>query len=195
MIGKIKGKLLEIEGNKGLIETASGLSYEVFLIPSIIKNSLINKNIEVYTQFIVREDSQTLYGFANKTESDLFKLLLSISGIGPKVAFGVISFSNAEDLLTAVKINDLEHFTRVPGLGRKTALKIIIELSSKFESEFSMAKIYLSEDDKLVVDALVSLGFKSNDAKKILSEIPKDLSVEERIKKGLQFGTSKKKKV
>ncbi len=195
MIGKIKGKLIDIEGNKGLIETASGLSYEVSLVPSIIKNNILGKNIEVFTQFIVREDSQTLYGFVDKSEINIFKMLLSISGIGPKVAFGVISFSNPDDLMAAVKNNDIDFFTRVPGLGRKTALKIVLELSGKLESGFSLSKVYFSEEDKLVLDAMVSLGFKTEEARKIMSNIPKNLSVEEKIKKGLQLGTTKKKKV
>jgi len=195
MIGKIKGKLIDIEGNKGLIETASGLSYEVSLVPSIIKNNILGKSIEIFTQFIVREDSQTLYGFVDKSEINIFKMLLSISGIGPKVAFGVISFSNPDDLIAAVKNNDIDFFTRVPGLGRKTALKIVLELSSKLESGFSLSKVYFSEEDKLVLDAMVSLGFKTEEARKIMSNIPKNLTVEEKIKKGLQLGTTKKKKV
>ena len=195
MIAKIKGKLIDIEGNKGLIETPSGLSYEVFLVPSIIKNNILGKSIEIFTQFIVREDSQTLYGFVDKAEINIFKMLLSISGIGPKVAFGVISFSNPEDLLSAVKNNDVDFFTRVPGLGKKTALKIVVELSGKLETGFSIAKVYMSEEDKLVLDALVSLGFKTEEAKKIMTNIPKNISVEEKIKKALQFGTTKKKKV
>jgi len=195
MIAKIKGKLIDIEGNKGFIETASGLTYEVFLVPSIIKNNIIGKNVEVFTQLIVREDSQTLYGFVDKSEINIYKMLLSISGIGPKVAFSVISFSNPESLLTAVKNNDVDFFTRVPGLGKKTALKIVIELSGKLESGFSIEKIYMSEDDKLVLDALVSLGFKADEARKIMTNIPKNIPVEEKIKKGLQLGTTKKKKV
>lgn len=195
MIAKIKGTLIDIEGNKGLIETASGLSYEVSLVPSIIKNNILGKSIEIFTQFIVREDSQTLYGFVDKSEINIFKMLLSISGIGPKVAFGVISFSNPDDLIAAVKNNDIDFFTRVPGLGRKTALKIVLELSSKLESGFSLSKVYFSEEDKLVLDAMVSLGFKTEEARKIMSNIPKNLTVEEKIKKGLQLGTTKKKKV
>ena len=195
MIAKIKGKLIDIEGNKGFIETASGLTYEVFLVPSIIKNNIIGKNVEVFTQLIVREDSQTLYGFVDKSEINIYKMLLSISGIGPKVAFSVISFSNPESLLTAVKNNDVDFFTRVPGLGKKTALKIVIELSGKLESGFSIEKIYMSEDDKLVLDALVSLGFKADEARKIMTNIPKNIPVEEKIKKRLQLGTTKKKKV
>ena len=195
MIAKIKGKLIDIEGNKGFIETASGLTYEVFLVPSIIKNNIIGKNVEVFTQLIVREDSQTLYGFVDKSEINIYKMLLSISGIGPKVAFSVISFSNPESLLTAVKNNDVDFFTRVPGLGKKTALKIVIELSGKLESGFSIEKIYMSEDDKLVLDALVSLGFKADEARKIMTNIPKNIPVEEKIKKGLELGKTKKKKV
>lgn len=195
MIAKIKGKLIDIEGNKGFIETASGLTYEVFLVPSIIKDNIIGKTIEVFTQLIVREDSQTLYGFVNKSEINIYKMLISISGIGPKVAFSVISFSSPESLLTAVKNNDVDFFTRIPGLGKKTALKIVIELSGKLESGFSIEKIYMSEDDKLVLDALVSLGFKTEEARKIMTNIPKNIPVEEKIKKGLQLGTTKKKKV
>ena len=195
MIAKIKGKLIDIEGNKGFIETASGLTYEVFLVPSIIKDNIIGKTIEVFTQLIVREDSQTLYGFVDKSEINIYKMLISISGIGPKVAFSVISFSSPESLLTAVKNNDVDFFTRIPGLGKKTALKIVIELSGKLESGFSIEKIYMSEDDKLVLDALVSLGFKTEEARKIMVNIPKNIPVEEKIKKGLQLGTTKKKKV
>ena len=195
MIAKIKGKLIDIEGNKGFIETASGLTYEVFLVPSIIKDNIIGKTIEVFTQLIVREDSQTLYGFVDKSEINIYKMLISISGIGPKVAFSVISFSSPESLLTAVKNNDVDFFTRIPGLGKKTALKIVIELSGKLESGFSIEKIYMSEDDKLVLDALVSLGFKTEEARKIMTNIPKNIPVEEKIKKGLQLGTTKKKKV
>ena len=195
MIAKIKGKLIDIEGNKGFIETASGLTYEVFLVPSIIKDNIIGKSIEIFTQLIVREDSQTLYGFVDKSEINIYKMLISISGIGPKVAFSVISFSSPESLLTAVKNNDVDFFTRIPGLGKKTALKIVIELSGKLESGFSIEKIYMSEDDKLVLDALVSLGFKTEEARKIMTNIPKNIPVEEKIKKGLQLGTTKKKKV
>ena len=195
MIAKIKGKLIDIEGNKGFIETASGLTYEVFLVPSIIKDNIIGKTIEVFTQLIVREDSQTLYGFVDKSEINIYKMFISISGIGPKVAFSVISFSSPESLLTAVKNNDVDFFTRIPGLGKKTALKIVIELSGKLESGFSIEKIYMSEDDKLVLDALVSLGFKADEARKIMTNIPKNIPVEEKIKKGLQLGTTKKKKV
>ena len=187
MIGKIKGKLVEIDGNIGLIETASGLSYNVFLPPTIIANYQSPMMIDLYTYLQVREDALVLFGFESKATYKLFLQLISVSGVGPKTAFGVISFTNPERLTKAVKENDIDYFIKVPGLGKKTAMKIILELSQKMKENFSLEKMYLSEEDKMVVDALVSLGFKAHQVKKILPKIPKNLSVEERIKKGLQM--------
>ena len=93
-----------------------------------------------------------------------------------------------DELIKAVKENESGYFTRVPGLGKKTAMKIILELSQRLQSEFKLEKMYLSDDDKTVVDALVSLGFKSNEARNILSKLPKNLSLEEKIKAGLKLG-------
>jgi len=187
MIGKIKGKLIEIDGNIGLIETTSGLSYNVFLPPHLVSTLKLPISIDLYTYLQVRDDALVLFGFETKKEYKLFLQLLTVSGVGPKTAYNVSSFTKSEELITAIKENNIDYFTKVPGLGKKTAMKIILELSQKMKEEFSMEKMYLSEDDKVVVDALVSLGFKSQDAKKVLSKIPKNISVEERIKKGLQM--------
>ena len=89
--------------------------------------------------------------------------------------------------------NSVEYFSKVPGLGKKTAMKIILELSQKFKQEFQLEKMFLSEDDKTVVDVLVSLGYKSKEAKQVLSKIPKNLSVEEKIKEGLRYASSPSK--
>ena len=186
MIGKIKGKLAEIEGNLGLIETSGGVFYQVYLTPSVITLQKDKSEIDVYTYLQVREDALVLFGFRSKQEYDFFKLLLAVPGVGPKTAFSVVSFSKIDEMTAAIKENNSDYFTKIPGLGRKTALKIILELSQKLESEFKLEKMYLSEDDKTVIDALVSLGFKSNEAKKILSNLPKDLSLEEKIKAGLR---------
>ncbi len=189
MIGKIKGKLVELDGTIGLIETVCGVSYEVNLTPALISTYQLGKAIEVYTYLQVREDAQVLFGFKTRKEQNLFKLLISVSGVGPKIAFTVISFSKEDELFTAIKANDINYFAKIPGLGKKTAMKIILELSQKLKSEFQMGKMYLSEDDKIVIDALVSLGFKSADAKNILIKLPKNLSVEERIRQALRKTT------
>ncbi len=192
MIGKIKGKLSELDGNVGLIETAGGVSYEVNLTPTLISSHELNKSLELYTYFQVRDDAQVLFGFKTKEELSLFKMLISVSGVGPKISFTVISFSKEGELVKAIKMNDVNFFSKIPGLGKKTAMKIILELSQKLYSEFKMEKMYLTEEDKTVVDALVSLGFKSQEAKKILTKLPKDISIEEKIRQGLRLASNSK---
>ncbi|PIP15099.1 Holliday junction branch migration protein RuvA [Candidatus Roizmanbacteria bacterium CG22_combo_CG10-13_8_21_14_all_35_9] len=195
MIGKLKGKLSETSGNVGLIETSGGVFYEVFLTPSLLStfhlpplSSTIHylPSIEVYTYLQVRDDALVLFGFQTKRELDFFKLLLTVPGVGPKTAFSVISFLPLDLLVSSVQANDVDSFTRIPGLGRKTAMKIILELSTKLKSEFDMTKMVLSEEDKTVIDALVSLGYKSFEAKKLLSKLPKNLNIEEKIKEALK---------
>lgn len=195
MIGKIKGKLTELDGNTGLIETSSGLSYEVFLTANALSKNKINSVLEIYTYLQIREDAHVLFGFETKNEHKLFKMLLSVPGVGPRTAFSVVSFSKEEELLLAVRENDISYFERVPGLGKKTAMKILLELSHKLNSEFELKKMYLSEKDKTVIDALVSLGFKTQEARKIFSKIPANLTLEEKIRAGLRLITPDKKKV
>jgi holliday junction DNA helicase RuvA len=193
MIGKIKGTLTELEGNMGLIETTCGISYQVYLTTEVLASCLYPCPIEVYTYFQVREDAHVLFGFKSKNEYNLFSELLSVSGVGPKTAFGIVSFSKSDELINAIKTNDVNYLTRTPGLGKKTAMKIILELSQKLKSEFKMDEMYMSEDDKVVIDALVSLGFKTAEAKQIFTKLPKELSIEEKIKAGLKLGTKGKK--
>lgn len=195
MIGRVKGKLIELDGNVGLIETSSGLSYEVFLTASALSKNKLNSPLQLYTFLQIRDDAHVLFGFETKGEQNLFKLLTGVSGVGPKTAFGIVSFSKEEELLTAVRENNVSYFERVPGLGKKTAMKIVLELSQKLDSEFEMKKMYLSEDDKMVVDALVSLGIKTQEAKKIFQKLPAKLSIEEKIREGLRLIAPDKKKV
>ncbi len=189
MIGKIKGILTEIEGNVGLIEITSGISYEVYLTPQLLTSAGLPQPIEIYTYHHIREDTQILFGFKEKKEYHIFKLLLSVSGVGPKTAYTVISYSNVENLIKAATTNDLEHFAQIPGLGKKTAMKLLLELSQKLNAEFKLEKMFLSDEDKTVVDALISLGFKNADAKKLLSQLPKDLPLEEKIKESIRLAS------
>jgi holliday junction DNA helicase RuvA len=190
MIGKLKGRLVEVDKNIGLIETSGGVFYQVFLPPSLIHRSL-NKSelIELYTYLQVRDDAMVLFGFETKQQHDFFKLLLTVSGVGPKTAFSVISFVKLDQLVQFVSSNDVDAFTQVPGLGRKTAMKIILELSSKLKTDFDMKNMVMSDDDQTVVSALISLGYKSFDAKKIVIKLPKNLTVEEKIKKALSISS------
>ena len=188
MIGKLKGKLVEVEKNIGLIETSGGVFYRVFLTPALIGNwKLKIENLEVYTYLQVRDDALVLFGFETKKEYDFFVLLLTVSGVGPKTAFNVISFTKIEEVIQAVKNNDLHYFTKVSGLGKKTAMKIILELSQKLKEEFKFEKMYLTGDDQTVVDALTSLGFSVGDVKNIFQKLDSKLSVEDKVKEGLKL--------
>jgi len=187
MIAKIKGKLMEVNGNLGLVETASGLTYEVHLTPTIISQNKLEENINIYTYLQVREDEWRLYGFQTPEELKLFKLLLTVSGVGPKTAFTVICFTNIEEIGEAIKNNDLSLLQKIPGLGKKTALKIIVEIAEKLKKEVELDKLFVTEEDKNALDALVALGYKTGEAHELLSKIPKDLSLEEKIKQALKY--------
>jgi Holliday junction DNA helicase RuvA len=186
MIGKLKGKLVEIDGNVGLIETSGGVFYQAYLPPKLLTTTYPLQPIELYTYLQVRDDALVLFGFETKRQHDFFLLLLTVSGVGPKTAFNVISTLKTEDIVRAVTTNDVDSL-KVPGLGKKTAMKIILELSSKLKSDFDMSKMVLTDDDQTVISALVSLGFKSLDARKIVSKLPKNLTVEEKIKEALKM--------
>ncbi|OGK22107.1 Holliday junction DNA helicase RuvA [Candidatus Roizmanbacteria bacterium RIFCSPHIGHO2_01_FULL_39_8] len=190
MIGKLKGTIVEVEGNIALLETNSGVFYELFLTPTLLGVKKIPYDIELYTYLQVRDDALVLFGFQTKKEYSFFKMLLSVPGVGPKTAYSVISYSKIDDMIKSIKENNSDYFTRIPGLGKKTAMKIILELSQKLESEFKLEKMFMSDEDKTIIDALVSLGFKSIEAKKIVRDVPKDLSLEERIKEAIRSATN-----
>ncbi len=187
MIGRIRGTVSEIDGTIGLIETASGVYYQVFLTTNLISKHTISTPIDVYTYLQVREDAHVLFGFETKQEHKLFLLLLSVPGIGPKSAFTVISNTKNEELIAAVKKNDVQFFTNIKGLGKKSALKIILELSQKFKTEFTFQDEEVSEDDKTVMEALTSLGFGNKEIRKTISALPKDMRIEDKITKAIQI--------
>lgn len=187
MIAKLKGILREVNHNSGIIETPGGISYHVYLPSFLVSAIEPPASIEVYTYLQVREDTLILFGFPTKKHLDLFKMLLSVPDVGPKTAFSIISFSQINQLINAIKENNTYFFTQIPGLGKKTGMKIILELAPKLKSEFELEKMYFSEEDKTVIEALVSLGVKTNQAKKALSQLPKNLSLEEKVKKALKM--------
>ncbi len=187
MIGKIKGLISEIDGNIALIETASGVYYYVYFTNTLLSECFPGSPVELYTYHHVREDVQLLFGFQNKQEYKLFLLLINVSGVGPKSAYTIISNSKVDEIVQAVKTNDAKYFTRIPGLGKKTALKIMLELSQKFKSEFVLESSYVSKEEQTVVDALTSLGFGTSEAKEILPKLNGDFSVEEKIKEAIRI--------
>lgn len=185
MIGKIKGILTEIDGKEGLVETASGLSYRVILTPQILSINLPS-HVDIYTHLQIREDAQVLYGFDSHDQFRMFQKLLSVDGVGPKTAHGVIAHLPVEDIINAVQTKDISIFTAVPGLGKKTAQKIILEFAGKLKTEFDVSSIIDTPIDNEAVEALVALGYRVSDAREMLKSIDMALPIEQKIRLALR---------
>lgn len=185
MIGKIKGTLIEVEGNEGIIMTTSGVGYRVFLTSALLA-TLPPSEVEIYTYQQIREDAHILYGFETKQQYQFYTLLLTVDGVGPKTAFTVISQLSPTQIFEAVRANDVNSLTKVSGLGKKTATKIILELSTKFKTGFDLEKVKQVEVDEEAVLALQALGYTKADSKKLLEKIDESLPLQEKIKTALR---------
>lgn len=185
MIGKIKGTLIEIDLHEGIIMTASGIGYRIYLTPKLLTLPLPSP-LEIYTYHQIREDAQVLYGFESSQEYQFFTLLLTVDGVGPKTAFTVISQLTPSEVFEAVRTNDVTALTKVSGLGKKTAQKIILELSNKFKTGFDLEKVKEVQVDEEAVLALSALGYSKADAKKMLEKVDSSLPLTEKVTKALK---------
>ena len=196
IISYISGLLEHIENNIISIDV-NGVGYEI-IVPKTVLEELphIGEQIKIHTYMHIREDEHTLYGFAHLNEKKMFKLLLSVSGIGPKVALTILSTLSSEQFASAVIKSDLFLLTNIPGIGRKSAERIVIELKDKL-FEFSKEKpsdtTFISVDEKIqkeAIGALTSLGYNSREASKAFQQIAKDIepnsSIEDIIKLALK---------
>lgn len=188
MIGKINGKLIYIENNEGIIDTKSGLSYRVYIPKSLYDK--LNSEVEIITYLVVREDSLTLYGFNTFEEHSIFSSLLSVDGVGPKVAYSIIQNTQINEIKNAILYSDSIFFQKIPGIGKKTSQKIVLELSGRLDITSMQNKKY-SDEDKLVIDALVSLGFIKKDIEVIYDKLSEYKTVEDKIKNAIKILTKK----
>ena len=174
MIGFIEGKI-EYYTDKYVLVDVNGVGYKIYISVNIFKKlPKIGEKIKLYTHLHVREDIMDLYGFLDRKELEFFELLISISGIGPKGALGVLSVAPIKSLKRAIASGETEILTKVSGIGKKIAGKIILELRGKIEdiSEEDGKKV---GSDSEALDALVSLGYKLNEAREALKKIPEDI--------------------
>ena len=167
------------------LPTAQQACWRVSLLNALAKALAKGTNALVSVYLAVREDAMDLYGFANEEEKRLFKQLISVSGIGPKSAMHLLSLGEAKDLSAAITRGDLTHLTKVSGIGRKTAERIIVELKNK------MVNLDLSgggESGKIgeVIEGLISLGYNSADAREAVKDISTDLPAEQIIREALK---------
>ena len=190
MIAKITGTLSEFDEKIAVIDTSSGVSYELFITPAALTQKQLGDTLTVYTHLQVRDDAHVLFGFVSNEEKRFFHLLLSVPGVGPKTAFTITSHISFEQAVEAVKTNTVKLFSEIPGVGKKTAMKIVLELSVKFKTEFKFEQ-QLSPEDKTVIDALVELGYKKSEAQQLFEKLPKELSIEKKIQEALRMSVQK----
>ena len=171
-----------------VIVTVAGVGIEVIAPFSTIER-LHTDRVFLYTRLVVREDSITLYGFASAGERELFDAVLKISGIGPKLAVSILSTLSVENIRHAVANDRPEIISRVPGIGKKTAQKIVLELQDKFPAGLDgMPQAIEDDTSSEVMDALTSLGYSVVEAQAAIQALPRDAPeiVEDRIRLALQ---------
>jgi Holliday junction DNA helicase RuvA len=188
MIGRISGVLLEKQPPQVIIE-AAGLGYEVDVPMSTFYNlPAVGERVTLLTHFVVREDAQLLYGFLTQKERAAFRELIKISGVGPKLALSVLSGLNADELAQCVALQDAARLTKVPGIGKKTAERLLLELKGKLADALPQASGIQSSagvaNDAL--HALLALGYSDKEALPVLKQLPEGLSLEESIRQALK---------
>jgi Holliday junction DNA helicase RuvA len=192
MIASIQGKIIQ-KGQDFLVINLSGLGVQVFSTRETCEITNLGEIKYFYTQLIVREESLSLYGFENEIERDYFNLLLGVNGVGTRLALSIISTLSIDAINRAVTSEQYDVFSRVSGVGKKTAQKIAIHLQGKIigETEFLGIKSTFQDVDLEVVEALTTLGYSVVEAQSAIQFIPKDApkDIEERLRIALQFFT------
>jgi len=184
MISRISGVVWET-GDGYLVLRASGVGFKVEVPSSVLEQiGNLEQPLELFTHFLVRENRLALYGFLTRETRSLFELLLDISGVGPTVALSLLSTISPDALRQAVLQDEPSLLTRVPGIGAKTAKKIIFDLKDKVIPAEGRPAPLLTDEDAEVIAALTELGFNLVEAQSALQSLPQDedLSVEERIR-------------
>ena len=196
MYAFIRGRLEEVD-NSCVCLNCNGVGYEIF-IPESVEAKLppIGEELTLYTYLSVREDAHILYGFLSKADKQIFKMLLSVSGIGPKGALSILSVLSPTELRFAILAGDDKQISKAPGIGKKMAQKLIIELKDKIDLGDTLAEGLLPAEEnssdnrnkKDAMDALVALGYSATESMQAVSSVPdvSQLSVEDIIKQALK---------
>ncbi len=192
MIGSLRGKLTARQPAAIIIECA-GVGYEVATpMSTFLELPPVGAEVFLYMHLLVREDAQTLYGFATEEEKQLFRTLLKISGVGAKMGLAILSAMTVRDFERCVQADDAAMLVRIPGVGKKTAERLIIEMRDKIDKAPLQAVAARAGGDEvdprsLAVDALVSLGYKLTEVKRLLAQIDlKEKSAEDIIRLALR---------
>lgn len=194
MIAFLKGKV-EFKTNTFIVIDVNGVGYKVFMTESVIQSIEKNQDIKVFTYMRVMEDDMSLYGFMNNEELAMFELLISVGGIGAKSGIAILSNIEPSAFALAVITDDVAKLKKLPGIGPKTAQRIILELKDKIKTEQALedsstmdAKAQMDDNTQDAIDALQVLGYNRKSIEKALEGLnTKDMSIEEIIKQGLKL--------
>ncbi len=190
MISSLHGKV-ESLGSDWAVVNVNGVGFQVFMPTSTLSAvGAVGKEVHLFTHLHLREDNVALYGFASAEELALFQLLISVNGLGPRLALTMLSGMSAEQLVTAIATGSVDLLTVIPGIGKKVATRIVLELKEKIGSGWiSTPATLLAQENTDVLAALTSLGYSAPEAARAVATLPpaSDLSLEEKIKLALQY--------
>jgi len=197
MIGRLRGEIVEKQAPDLLIDV-NGVGYEVQApLSSLIAIGKIGEPVTLYTHLAVREDAHQLYGFSDKAQRTMFRTLIKVSGVGPKLALGILSSMDADTFARCIQQQEVTALTKLPGVGKKTAERLIVEMQDRLKEWQTPAPLWAAMDqaeeashnDKLAEaeSALVALGYKPQEATKMLSKVADNVeSSEEMIRLALK---------
>lgn len=189
MISYLQGKII-FQDDKSIIVKTDNLGYQVFVTERFLEKIQQEKieNLGLYTYLNVRQESLELFGFINLEELNFFKMLIGVNGVGPRMALHILSLANLEEIKQAIVNNRAEFLTKVSGVGKKTAERVVMELRYKIDDIKIGKDIKLSNEDEEVIDALIGLGYRISDAREALRKMPKDLkNIQEKLKAALKL--------
>jgi len=187
MIGKLSGTLSEKNPPQVLVD-CQGVGYEVDVPMSTFYNlPAVGEKVSLLTHFVVREDAQILYGFGSSEERAAFRQLIKISGVGPRMALGVLSGMSVSELAQAITLQEAGRLVKIPGIGKKTAERLLLELKGKMGADLGPATASAADSTQNdILQALVALGYSDKEAALSLKSLPAGVSVSEGIKFALK---------
>jgi Holliday junction DNA helicase RuvA len=190
MIGRVSGTLLEKMPPMALVDVA-GIGYEIDVPMSSFYNlPAVGERVTLVTHFVVREDVQQLYGFLTQKERAAFRTLIRVAGVGPKLALTVLSGLSADELADCIMKKDVASLMRVPGIGKKTAERLLLELEGKLADALPQVAGTVAAKSNVANDALntlLALGYSDKEVLPVLKKLPEDLSLEDSIRQALKL--------
>ena len=190
MISSLRGKVESLSSD-GAVINVGGVGFQVFMPTSTLSTlGAVGKEVQLYTHLYLREDNATLYGFAMTEELALFQTLIGVSGLGPKLALAMLSAMNIEQVVTAIATGSADLLTAIPGIGKKVANRIVLELKEKISAGWiTTPPPEFVQENADVLAALTSLGYSASEAAKAVAALPAspEMSLEEKIKLALAY--------